>query len=136
MTKWLILQTAALVVGFIIDCIVGDPYCIPHPVVGIGKWISFFDKKLRRGNSNPKDVTCGVMTVVFVAAISTLIPALVLFFAWQIHPIAYFAVNSIIAGDDVKTVQENMGHYSAAFTMDRYGHVTKTMKKNTSTTPK
>ena len=40
-----------------------------------------------------------------------------------------FAVNSIIAGDDIKTLQENMGHYSAAFTLDRYGHVTETMKR-------
>ncbi len=49
----------------------------------------------------------------------------------RIHDLRHtFAVNSIIAGDDVKTVQENMGHYSAAFTLDRYGHVTKMMKKN------
>ena len=96
MTEWLILQTAALAVGFIIDCIVGDPYCIPHPVVGIGKWISFFDKKMRRGNSNPKDVTRGALTVIFVATISTIIPALVLVLAWFIHPIAYFIVNSIM----------------------------------------
>ena len=96
MTEWLILQTAALVVGFIIDCFVGDPYCIPHPVVGIGKLISFFDKKLRRGNSNPKDVSHGALTVVLVALISTLIPALVLLLAWLIHPIAYFVVNSIM----------------------------------------
>ena len=39
-----------------------------------------------------------------------------------------FAVNSIMAGDDIKTIQENMGHYSAAFTLDRYGHVTDTMR--------
>ena len=39
-----------------------------------------------------------------------------------------FAVNSIMAGDDIKTLQENMGHYSAAFTLDRYGHVTPTMR--------
>ena len=71
MTEWLILQTAALVSGFIIDCIVGDPYCIPHPVIGIGKWISFFDKKLRRGNSNPKDISRGAVTVILVALIST-----------------------------------------------------------------
>ena len=96
MTKWLILQTAALIVGFIIDCFVGDPYCIPHPVVGIGRLISFFDKKLRRGNSNPKDVTRGALTVVLVAAISTIIPALVLVLAWFIHPILYFVINSIM----------------------------------------
>ena len=40
-----------------------------------------------------------------------------------------FAVNSIMAGDDIKTLQENMGHYSAAFTLDRYGHVTPTMRR-------
>ena len=32
------------------------------------------------------------------------------------------------SGDDVKTVQENMGHFSAAFTLDVYGHVTEKMK--------
>ena len=96
MTKWLILQTAALIVGFIIDCIVGDPYCIPHPVVGIGKWISFFDKKLRCGKSNPKEVSRGALTVILVAAISTIIPALVLVLAWFIHPILYFVINSIM----------------------------------------
>ena len=40
-----------------------------------------------------------------------------------------FAVNSIRAGDDIKTIQENMGHYSASFTLDRYGHVTETMRQ-------
>ncbi|MBR5345857.1 MAG: site-specific integrase [Clostridia bacterium] len=43
-----------------------------------------------------------------------------------------FAVNSIMAGDDIKTIQENMGHYSAAFTLDRYGHVTDTMRHQSS----
>ena len=43
-----------------------------------------------------------------------------------------YAVDSIIAGDDVKTLQENLGHYSAAFTMDRYGHVTESMRKASS----
>ena len=37
---------------------------------------------------------------------------------------------SIQAGDDIKTVQENMGHYSAAFTLDVYGHVTEQMRKD------
>lgn len=40
-----------------------------------------------------------------------------------------YAVLSIQAGDDIKTVQENLGHYSAAFTLDVYGHVTEGMKR-------
>ena len=41
-----------------------------------------------------------------------------------------YAVASLRAGDDVKTIQENMGHHSAAFTLDQYGHVTQQMKKD------
>lgn len=40
-----------------------------------------------------------------------------------------YAVASLQAGDDVKTVQENLGHHTAAFTLDQYGHVTERMKK-------
>lgn len=40
-----------------------------------------------------------------------------------------YAVAAIMSGDDIKTVQENLGHYSAAFTLDVYGHVTKQMKQ-------
>ena len=40
-----------------------------------------------------------------------------------------YAVSSLRAGDDVKTVQENLGHHTAAFTLDQYGHVTETMKQ-------
>ncbi len=48
----------------------------------------------------------------------------------RVHDLRHtFAINSIMAGDDIKTLQENMGHYSAAFTLDRYGHVTETMRK-------
>ena len=41
-----------------------------------------------------------------------------------------YAVLAIQAGDDIKTVQENLGHYSAAFTLDVYGHVTDQMKRD------
>ena len=41
----------------------------------------------------------------------------------------HYVVSSIMAGDDVKTIQQNAGHYSSAFTLDRYAHVTATMQK-------
>ncbi len=37
-----------------------------------------------------------------------------------------FALQS---GDDIKTVQENLGHATAAFTLDIYGHVLDEMKR-------
>ena len=36
---------------------------------------------------------------------------------------------AIKSGDDIKTVQENLGHATAAFTLDVYGHVTNQMKE-------
>ena len=38
-------------------------------------------------------------------------------------------MNSIRAGDDIKTVQVNLGHHTAAFTLDQYVHVTEQMNK-------
>ena len=40
-----------------------------------------------------------------------------------------YAVASLSSGDDIKTVQENLGHHTAAFTLDTYGHVTEKMKQ-------
>ncbi len=39
-----------------------------------------------------------------------------------------YAVAALQSGDDVKTVQEALGHHAAAFTLDVYGHVTDKMK--------
>lgn len=39
-----------------------------------------------------------------------------------------FAVASIKSGDDIKTVQSNLGHATAAFTLDVYGHFTDDMR--------
>ena len=98
MMKWLSLQTGAIALGFLLDFIIGDPYCIPHPVVGIGKCISFFDKKLRRGNSNPKDIPRGAFTTAAVILISIVIPALVLYGARRVHPAVYFVLDGVMCG--------------------------------------
>ena len=41
-----------------------------------------------------------------------------------------YAVISLKNGDDIKTIQSNLGHATAAFTLDVYGHVTDEMRKN------
>lgn len=41
-----------------------------------------------------------------------------------------YAVNALQSGDDIKTVQDNLGHHTAAFTLDTYGHVTEKMKQD------
>lgn len=47
----------------------------------------------------------------------------------RIHDLRHtFAVLSLQNGDDIKTVQGNLGHATAAFTLDVYGHVSERMK--------
>ena len=40
-----------------------------------------------------------------------------------------YAVTALQEGDDVKTVQQNLGHATASFTLDVYGHVSEKMKR-------
>lgn len=48
----------------------------------------------------------------------------------RIHDLRHtFAVMSLQEGDDIKTVQGNLGHATASFTLDVYGHVSEKMKK-------
>ena len=48
----------------------------------------------------------------------------------RLHDLRHsYAVAALRAGDDIKTVQGNLGHHAASFTLDVYGHVTEEMKK-------
>ena len=47
----------------------------------------------------------------------------------RFHDIRHtFAVISLQSGDDIKTVQSNLGHATASFTLDIYGHVSDKMR--------
>lgn len=41
-----------------------------------------------------------------------------------------YAMLSLQSGDDIKTVSENLGHATVAFTLDVYGHVSERMKQD------
>lgn len=48
----------------------------------------------------------------------------------RLHDLRHsYAIASIQAGDDIKTVQSNLGHATTAFTLDVYGHVASQMKQ-------
>lgn len=51
----------------------------------------------------------------------------------RLHDLRHtYAVVSLRSGDDIKTVQENLGHSSAAFTLKQYIHVTDDMRDDSS----
>jgi adenosylcobinamide-phosphate synthase len=40
----------ALAGGWLLDLLLGDPERLPHPVVGMGRWIAFWEKRLNKGS--------------------------------------------------------------------------------------
>ena len=118
--KW---SLFALLIGFVIDLIVGDPHSIPHPVVGIGKLISGFEKPLRRlfpKTDRGENVAGGVLWVL-VVVISTAVPALLLWLCHWISPWLRLAVESIMCWQILATKSlkdESMKVYHALETGD------------------
>lgn len=45
-----IMPICILMSGWLLDLLLGDPSWLPHPVVYMGKWISFGEKRLNKGN--------------------------------------------------------------------------------------
>ena len=46
------LPALPLMIGFILDCIIGDPYNIPHPIKLIGRLIGGLEKLVRKRMKN------------------------------------------------------------------------------------
>ena len=82
-----------LVIGFLLDCILGDPYTMPHPVRLIGTLISKLEAFFRNKISDEKKA--GLFLCISVLLISTAVPALILIICYKIHIILGIAAESI-----------------------------------------
>lgn len=78
-TSFFVTNAIAILLAVIIDWIVGDPNWFPHPVIYIGKLISFLDKKGRKlCKTNGGIKAFGGLIVITVAAVSFMIPFAIL----------------------------------------------------------
>ena len=60
-----------LLVGVLMDCVLGDPMGLPHPVVGYGRLISFFEHRWNHGQN--RKLKGMLMTVLLVAGVATVV---------------------------------------------------------------
>lgn len=90
-------MVAAVALGFLIDCLLGDPERLWHPVMGIGTMISFWQKRLRKWfpDSDRGQFWAGVWLWFLVVIPSGLIPFALLWVAGLLHPAARFALEAI-----------------------------------------
>lgn len=87
--------TAMTLAAIVIDWLIGDPARIPHPVIGIGKWISLMERRMRRDGLPSRSLRLrGVLLVVSTLLVSAGAATLLVWCAKQVHPYAGYAVGT------------------------------------------
>ena len=88
----------AIVCGFLIDLAVGDPRWLVHPVVIMGKCISFLEKHLRKVfPETPAGELAAGRVMAWIMVLGTLAVTLALSYAcFRIHIILFFVVQTIM----------------------------------------
>ena len=88
----------SILIGFLIDCCLGDPHRLPHPVIFIGKLISLLEKFFRRvlPKTRQGEWVAGGLIWIFTTAISFLVPWGILRLCGQVSPWLALAVQSIM----------------------------------------
>lgn len=108
----------ALILGFLLDCLLGDPRTIPHPVVLMGKLISLLEKAFRQ--LFPKTVLgenlAGLCIWLVTVAVSFCVPFGLLKLAGMVSPWLRVALQAVfcwqvLAANGLK--KESMRVYTA-----------------------
>ncbi|WP_303788879.1 adenosylcobinamide-phosphate synthase CbiB [Ruminococcus flavefaciens] len=89
-----LLPALPLILGFLLDCAVGDPYNIPHPVKLIGRLIGGLEKLVRKHMRDLR--TGGILLGLTVIVLSTVLPLVLLVICYHISIILGIAAETIM----------------------------------------
>ena len=64
--QWSMVNITSLLVGWLLDLLLGDPVWLPHPVVGFGKAIAFGEHHFNRGSY--RKIKGAIMAVILIIA--------------------------------------------------------------------
>jgi adenosylcobinamide-phosphate synthase len=89
----------AMLAGFLIDCVLGDPVSIPHPVVLIGKAISYFEKRYREEfpKTEEGERKAGLCMNLTVLLLTALLSSALVYISKAISPWLCFAVCTVMS---------------------------------------
>lgn len=92
------MSLAAIVAGFILDLLFGDPHWLPHPICLIGNLIGFLERNLRKLLAPNKIALLlgGALMVVIVLIIAFAVPYAILGAAEAVSPWLRFALETIM----------------------------------------
>ena len=92
--KMLKYSLPALVIGFVLDLLIGDPRWLYHPICVIGNLIAVLEKAIRKifPKNHGGELTGGFLIVVLVCLFSGGVPLLVLYYLYRYLPVAGFVL--------------------------------------------
>ncbi|MBR5326772.1 MAG: cobalamin biosynthesis protein CobD [Prevotella sp.] len=65
------IKVVSLLIGWLLDLVLGDPAWLPHPVVGFGKMIAFGERHLNKGNY--RMLKGAIMSIFLIVLVFTII---------------------------------------------------------------
>ena len=92
------LSILAVILGFILDLIVGDPHWLYHPIRLVGHLISGLEKILRKvfPKTERGELIAGVFLLILTAGITSGAAWILLYAAGCIHPYVKFALSVLM----------------------------------------
>lgn len=91
----ILIAVLPLPAGFLLDCLLGDPYSLPHPIRLIGRLISALEKWVRKTFENHL-VSGGAVLTVIVLILSTAVPLALLILCYRVNVWLGAAVESVL----------------------------------------
>lgn len=88
----------AILVGAVVDALVGDPRRLPHPVVAMGKAIGWLEPRLRRlfPKTGRGEFAAGLVLTIVLTLGSFLLASATLALAGWVHPALRFALEAVM----------------------------------------
>lgn len=89
----------ALLLGFFIDLLLGDPYFVPHPIKAVGHLILGLEKILRKlfPKTQKGELISGFFLLFLVVGISVTVTVLLLFLCYVLSPTLGFSVQVLLS---------------------------------------
>lgn len=92
------LTYASVLIGFVLDLLLGDPKWMPHPVVLLGKAISTMETALRRWfpKTEKGERTAGLVLAICLPLITLILTFELMWLCYLVTPWLYMAVQAIL----------------------------------------
>ncbi len=116
-SSFILLNSICILIGMLLDLLIGDPIGFPHVVIMIGKLISFLEKRLYKNtDSDEQKEKSGSLIAFLVPSITIVLIGIILVIAFKIHPVAYVLIESFLCWQAVAArdlAYESMRVYKA-----------------------